>query len=125
MANVLVYAGMVLGTFLALVLARAGVSGRGTFLAASIVLAGGFVWSFSLVPESFLRFVLIGLARALYRVTVVGRSNIPAEGGALLVPNHVTFADGLFVIASTARPVRFVIYPTTSTGPSSAGSSAP
>ncbi|HEX3446628.1 MAG TPA: MFS transporter, partial [Isosphaeraceae bacterium] len=42
MANLLVYGGMVLGTFLALVLARAGVSARGTFLAASIVLAGGF-----------------------------------------------------------------------------------
>ena len=112
MANALVYAGMVLGTFLALVLARAGVSGRGTFLASSVVLAGGFVWSFSLVPESFLRFVLLGLSKLLYRVRVVGRANVPPEGGALLVPNHVTFADGLFIIAATDRPVRFVIYAT-------------
>jgi acyl-[acyl-carrier-protein]-phospholipid O-acyltransferase / long-chain-fatty-acid--[acyl-carrier-protein] ligase len=110
MANVLVYGGMVLGTFLAIVLARAGVPGRGTFLAASVVLGGGFVWSFSLVPESFLRFFLICLSKVLYRVRVVGRSNVPAEGGALLVPNHVTFADGLFVFAATDRPVRFVIY---------------
>jgi acyl-[acyl-carrier-protein]-phospholipid O-acyltransferase/long-chain-fatty-acid--[acyl-carrier-protein] ligase len=110
MANLLVYGGMVLGTFLALVLARAGVSARGTFLAASIVLAGGFLWALSLVPDAFLRFILVGLAHTLYRVRVVGRSNIPSEGGALLVPNHVTFADGLFVIASTDRPVRFVIY---------------
>jgi acyl-[acyl-carrier-protein]-phospholipid O-acyltransferase / long-chain-fatty-acid--[acyl-carrier-protein] ligase len=110
MSNVLVYGGMVLGTFLALVLARAGVSGRGTFLAASIVLGGGFAWALSIVPDAFLRFILIGLAHTLYRVRVVGRSNIPSEGGALLVPNHVTFADGLFVMASTDRPVRFVIY---------------
>ncbi len=110
MANLLVYGGMVLGTFLALVLARAGVSARGTFLAASLVLAGGFLWALSLVPDAFLRFILVGLAHTLYRVRVVGRSNIPSEGGALLVPNHVTFADGLFVIASTDRPVRFVIY---------------
>ncbi len=68
------------------------------------------MWAFSLVPESFLRFILIGLSQVLYRVRVVGRSNIPAEGGALLVPNHVTFADGLFVIAATDRPVRFMIY---------------
>ena len=68
------------------------------------------MWALSLVPEAFLRFVLIGLAHTLYRVRVVGRSNIPSEGGALLVPNHVTFADGLFVIASTDRPVRFMIY---------------
>ncbi len=28
----------------------------------------------------------------------------------LLVPNHVSFADGLFLFASTDRPIRFVIY---------------
>jgi acyl-[acyl-carrier-protein]-phospholipid O-acyltransferase/long-chain-fatty-acid--[acyl-carrier-protein] ligase len=110
MTNLLVYGGMILGTALALVLARAGVSARGTFLAASIVLAGGFVWALSLVPDAFLRFILMGLAHTIYRVRIVGRSNIPAEGGALLVPNHVTFADGLFVMASTDRPVRFMIY---------------
>jgi acyl-[acyl-carrier-protein]-phospholipid O-acyltransferase/long-chain-fatty-acid--[acyl-carrier-protein] ligase len=110
MANLMVYGGMVLGTLLALVLARAEISARGTFLAASIVLAGGFAWALSLVPDAFLRFILMGLAHTLYRVRVVGRSHIPAQGGALLVPNHVTFADGLFVIASTDRPVRFMIY---------------
>ena len=30
-------------------------------------------------------------------------------GGALLVPNHVSFIDGLFLIASTDRPVRFIV----------------
>jgi acyl-[acyl-carrier-protein]-phospholipid O-acyltransferase/long-chain-fatty-acid--[acyl-carrier-protein] ligase len=109
-ANVLVYAGMLLGTFLALVLARAGVSGREIFLFASLALAGGFVWALTLVPDAFLRFLLIGLAHTIYRVRVVGRSNVPSDGGALLVPNHVSFADGLFIIASTDRPVRFVVY---------------
>ncbi len=110
MANVLVYAGMVFGTFLALVLARAGVSSRGTFLAASIALAAGFLWSSSLAPQAFLRLFWIGVAHVLYRVRIVGKSNIPTEGGALLVCNHVTFADGLFVVASANRPVRFLIY---------------
>jgi acyl-[acyl-carrier-protein]-phospholipid O-acyltransferase/long-chain-fatty-acid--[acyl-carrier-protein] ligase len=64
----------------------------------------------TLVPDAFLRFVLLGLAHTIYRVKVLGRSDIPAEGGALLVSNHVTFADGLFVMASTDRPVRFVVY---------------
>ena len=32
------------------------------------------------------------------------------QGGALLVPNHVSFADGLFLFASTDRPIRFVVY---------------
>ncbi|MFI5460249.1 MAG: acyl-[ACP]--phospholipid O-acyltransferase [Isosphaerales bacterium] len=110
MANVLVYAGMLSGTALALVLARAGYSARETFLGASIVLGASFLWALSLVPDAFLRFILIGLAHTIYRVRIVGRSNVPSEGGALLVPNHVSFADGLFVIASTDRPVRFVVY---------------
>ena len=32
------------------------------------------------------------------------------RGSALLTPNHVSFADGLFVIASIDRPIRFVVY---------------
>jgi acyl-[acyl-carrier-protein]-phospholipid O-acyltransferase/long-chain-fatty-acid--[acyl-carrier-protein] ligase len=110
LANVLVYAGMLAGSLAAFGLARAGVSARGTFLVAGIALAGGFVWAFSLVPDAFLRFVLILLAHTLYRVRVLGRPHVPEEGGALLTPNHVSFIDGLFVIAGIDRPVRFVVY---------------
>jgi acyl-[acyl-carrier-protein]-phospholipid O-acyltransferase/long-chain-fatty-acid--[acyl-carrier-protein] ligase len=110
MANMLVYAGMLVGSTLALVLAREGVLARGTFLGASIVLAFSTLWALWLVPDAFIRFILLGLAHTLYRVRIIGRTNVPAEGGALLVPNHVSFADGLFVIASTDRPVRFVVY---------------
>jgi acyl-[acyl-carrier-protein]-phospholipid O-acyltransferase/long-chain-fatty-acid--[acyl-carrier-protein] ligase len=109
-ANVLVYAGMLGGTGLALALARAGFSARQTFLGASFVLGGGFLWALSLVPDSFLRFILLGLAHTVYRVRIVGRTNVPSHGGALLVPNHVSFADGLFIIAGIDRPVRFVVY---------------
>jgi acyl-[acyl-carrier-protein]-phospholipid O-acyltransferase/long-chain-fatty-acid--[acyl-carrier-protein] ligase len=110
LANVLVYAGMLAGSLTALGLAQAGISARGTFLVAGVALAGGFVWAFSLVPDSFLRFMLILLAHTLYRVRVLGRQYVPEKGGALLTPNHVSFVDGLFVIAGIDRPVRFVVY---------------
>ena len=58
----------------------------------------------------FLRFLLILLAGTLYRLRVLGRSNVPDQGPALLTPNHVSFADGLFVIAAIDRPIRFVVY---------------
>src|SRR5690606_15439742 len=45
----------------------------------------------------------------LYRLTVVGQDHVPREGGALLVPNHVSFIDGFLLIASLERPVRFVV----------------
>ncbi len=41
---------------------------------------------------------------------MLGRVHVPEHGGALLTPNHVSFADGLFVIAAIDRPVRFVVY---------------
>ncbi len=110
MANVLVYAGM-------LSRLRAGVGsgprrgfGAGTFLGASIALGFSTIWALWLVPDAFIRFILLGLAHTLYRVRIIGRTNVPPVGGALLVPNHVSFADGLFIIASTDRPVRFVVY---------------
>jgi len=110
LTNVLVYAGMLAGSLAAMGLAAAGVEARGTFLGASVVLAGGFVWALWLVPDAFLRFLLVLLAGTVYRVRVPGRENVPAEGGALLTPNHVSFADALFVIAAIDRPVRFVVY---------------
>ena len=110
MSNALVYGGMLIGSILAWALPHAGIDARGTFLGASIVLGCGFLWALALVPDAFLRFLMVGLAHTIYRVRVVGRSNVPAEGGALLIPNHVTFADGLFIITSIDRPVRFMVY---------------
>ena len=74
------------------------------------MLALGTLWALWEVPDAFLRFVLIILAATLYRLRVLGRNHVPGEGPALLTPNHVSFADGLFVIASIDRPIRFVVY---------------
>ena len=40
----------------------------------------------------------------------MGRDNIPAKGGALFVCNHVSFVDGMLLLASTDRQVRFMIF---------------
>ena len=110
LTNVLVFGGMLAGSVLAMETARAGLSVRGTFLGASVVLAGGTIWALRLVPDAFLRFVLLVLAHTFYRLRVVGRKNVPEEGPALLTPNHVSFADGLFLVGSIDRPIRFVVY---------------
>ncbi|MDG3003161.1 MFS transporter [Paludisphaera mucosa] len=108
--NVLVYAGMLAGSVLALVLAWAEVSGRGVFLMIGLGLAVGYLWAMTLVPEAFFRFVFLSMGATIYRIRFVGRENVPKEGQALLVPNHVSFVDGLFIMALSDRPVRFVIF---------------
>ncbi len=54
---------------------------------------------------------LIGgmIIRWIYRIRVVNAGRLPADGGALLLPNHVTFADAFFISAVCPRPVRFVM----------------
>lgn len=49
------------------------------------------------------------LIRLVYRIQRVGIENLPATGGALLLPNHVTFADAFFITSACPRPVRFVM----------------
>jgi acyl-[acyl-carrier-protein]-phospholipid O-acyltransferase/long-chain-fatty-acid--[acyl-carrier-protein] ligase len=46
----------------------------------------------------------------LYRIHLEGRENIPAKGGALLVPNHVSMVDAVLLIASIDRPIRFLMF---------------
>ncbi|HEY1424008.1 MAG TPA: AMP-binding protein, partial [Candidatus Acidoferrum sp.] len=46
----------------------------------------------------------------LYRMDIDGADFVPARGGALLVPNHASMADAALVIASTDRPVRFLMF---------------
>ncbi|MEE9226826.1 MAG: acyl-[ACP]--phospholipid O-acyltransferase [Acidobacteriota bacterium] len=109
LSNVLVFGGILAGSLGAEGLSRAGLSAREILLSASAVTLAGTAWALWLLPEAFLRLCLILLTHTFYRLTVLGRNNLPEKGGALLVPNHVSFVDGLFVLASTDRPVRFLI----------------
>ncbi|HYL65085.1 MAG TPA: acyl-[ACP]--phospholipid O-acyltransferase [Candidatus Methylomirabilis sp.] len=63
-----------------------------------------------LLPDSLLRLLLWMLTHTLYRLDVVGREKVPAKGGALLVPNHVSMADAALLIAALDRPVRFLMF---------------
>ena len=44
----------------------------------------------------------------MYRLKVVGDENIPEEGPAVIVANHVSFADALIIMAGS-MPIHFVM----------------
>ncbi len=51
------------------------------------------------------------LLRVVYRVRVSGQENLPHEGPALLIGNHVSYLDAIVVGLSTGRrPARFAVY---------------
>ena len=59
--------------------------------------------------RSVVRTIGLALIRTVYRIRTTGTENIPEKGGALLLPNHVTFADAFFITGASRRPVRFVM----------------
>ena len=63
-----------------------------------------------LLPDFFVRFVLWVVTHSLYRIRVVGQENIPMNGAALLVSNHVSFVDALLIGASIPRFIRFMLH---------------
>lgn len=48
-----------------------------------------------------------GLIAGLCRPTVVGLENVPASGGFIVAPNHLSFLDSVLVQALMPRPVAF------------------
>ncbi|NII55371.1 MFS transporter [Luteibacter sp. SG786] len=80
------------------------------FLVTGLVNIAVAVYIFTLVPEFMMRFVTWVLVNTLYRVRVDGLKNVPDEGAALVVCNHVSFMDPLILMASVRRPMRFVMY---------------
>lgn len=81
------------------------------FLALAIANAAVSILIFTMVPEFFLRFLAWIYVSLFYRVRITGvEDNVPDEGPALLVCNHVSYMDPLVISAAVPRPIRFVMY---------------
>jgi 1-acyl-sn-glycerol-3-phosphate acyltransferase len=80
------------------------------FLVVSLMNIAVNTYIFRIVPEFTMRFMVWLLGHSMYRVKHQGLEQIPDEGAALLVCNHVSFVDALLIIGSVRRPIRFVMY---------------
>ena len=85
-------------------------SPRHIFLVGGLLTLAGAIYVLFLLPDALLRFVLWALTNTIYKIRIVGRDHFPAKGGALLVCNHLSFADALLLIAATDRPIRFLMF---------------
>lgn len=110
-ANLLSFVGIAISSGAYFVFTKfAHLNPQGVMLAASVITAAGTVYVLMLLPEWFGRLILFLLTHTLYRVKVLGRDNFPDKSGALLVCNHMSFVDAALLIASTDRPIRFLVY---------------
>ncbi len=108
-SNTCVFAGIMLGSLAGGTLANAGLSTQSIFLATAGFTLVGTLWAVWLLPDALVRLVLVLLTNTLYRIRLIGHEQVPASGGALLVPNHVSFIDGLLLMATVDRPIRFLV----------------
>ena len=87
-----------------------GVSPEAVFMIAGLGTIPVAIYVFRLLPDVTVRFVLWLATHTVYKLRVHGRQNVPEKGGALLVANHVSWMDGILILISTSRLVRFLVY---------------
>ncbi len=61
------------------------------------------------LPDFFVRFMVMCITRTIYRIREIGVENLPSEGPALLVANHVSRMDALQILAVQQRRIRFLM----------------
>jgi 1-acyl-sn-glycerol-3-phosphate acyltransferase len=107
--NILNAAFMVVGALAAAALLGQGLSIPLLFGVAAVCNAAVALFIYKLVPEFLLRFIVWLLIHSIYRLEKRGIDQVPAEGPALIVCNHVSFVDALVIAAACPRPIRFVM----------------
>ena len=101
---------MVAAAGLAIAILNTGLSIPQMFIILAILNALVAVYIYTLLPEFLIRFVVWILINLFYRIHSSGADHIPDTGPAVVVCNHVSFADALILGGSIRRPVRFVMY---------------
>ncbi len=101
---------MVSAAILAFGVLASGLSIPQFYLILALLNALVAVFIFTLLPEFLMRFLVWILVNMLYRLRPTGLENIPVDGPAVIVCNHVSFIDALLISGSIRRPLRFVMY---------------
>ncbi|HEU5022997.1 MAG TPA: MFS transporter [Bryobacteraceae bacterium] len=83
---------------------------RAIFAALAVAMLIGAVATVRIMPAFVMRFVLTHLVHLFFRLKIVGAENIPRSGPALIVANHVSYADAVLAGYATRRFIRFLIW---------------
>ena len=101
---------MVAAAVISIIILKSGFSIPELFIFIAIMNAVVAIYIYSLLPEFLMRFLAWIIINVVYRIRPTGLDNIPHEGPAVVVCNHVSFIDPIILGGSVARPMRFVMY---------------
>jgi 1-acyl-sn-glycerol-3-phosphate acyltransferase len=107
--NILNAVFIVAAALLAAVGLKAGLTIPQLILLTGVLNAFVAAYIYGLVPEFLLRFMAWLLINVIYRLRRVGVQHIPERGAALLICNHVSYADAIVISAACPRPIRFIM----------------
>lgn len=107
--NIVNAAFMVVSAGFAIAMSAAGFSLSELLLATAVLQGVAVVVCFHLTRDYVLRLLIGTGIRVLYRVRATGVENLPDHGPAIVVANHVTYGDAMFLGAVCSRPIRFVV----------------
>jgi 1-acyl-sn-glycerol-3-phosphate acyltransferase len=100
---------MIVASLMATSLLKAGLTLPWLFLVVGLMNAAVAAYIYTLVPEFLMRFICWLLVHSVYRLEKQGLENIPDEGPAVVICNHVSFVDPLVLMAASPRPITFVM----------------
>ncbi|MCH7829570.1 MAG: MFS transporter [Proteobacteria bacterium] len=101
---------MVSAAVISIVLLKSGLSIPELFLVIAALNAVVAIYIYSLLPEFLMRFLAWIVINIVYRIRPTGLENIPQDGPAIVVCNHVSFMDPIILGGSVVRPMRFVMH---------------
>ena len=115
--NILAYSNMLV--FLAILISAAifsalqfNFSSHQIFGFTAVVSAILTLIAFIKMPVAMVRFTLWVISKILYRAKLNGTKNIPLKSGGILVANHVSLLDALFMVAAAPRNMQtcYILY---------------
>ncbi|TRX58117.1 acyl-[ACP]--phospholipid O-acyltransferase [Thalassomonas sp. M1454] len=86
-----------------------GVSSVGIFYVLMAIALAGAIFTVYQLPHSLMRMITTFIIQHRYKLQILGFDNLPANGGLLLLGNHISWIDGLVVQMACPRKVRFVM----------------
>ncbi|HHC74311.1 MAG TPA: acyl-[ACP]--phospholipid O-acyltransferase, partial [Thiothrix sp.] len=92
-----------------ILLSMMGMDSLHFFWLLAVVVLVGAVYTIYKLPQSLIRFVISRLITSRYRIHVLNFENIPANGGVLLLGNHISWLDWAMVQIACPRKLHFVI----------------
>jgi len=80
------------------------------FAGLGVAMLAGTAGAVATMPAISLRFVLWCVVNSFLRIRIEGLERVPRTGGALIVCNHVSYADAVLVGMTTPRIIRFLMW---------------